>query len=94
MRPLNPEEVASRLNENERKLLVALRGGGASSTAVLSQSMGLGRDAVEKASAWAETKGVVSFREEVSRFFKLTTEGQKYADEGLPEKQLIEAAAG
>jgi len=92
VRLLNPEEVASRLNENERKLLVALRGGGASSTAVLSKSMGLGRDAVEKASAWAETKSVVGFREEVSRFFKLTTEGQKYADEGLPEKQLIEAA--
>ena len=91
---MNPEEVASRLNENERKILVTLRGGGASSTAALSQATGLGRDAVEKASAWAETKGVVSFREEVSRFFKLTEEGQKYADEGLPEKQLIESAAG
>ena len=91
---MNPEEVASRLNENERKLLVALRGGGASSTAALSQATGLGRDAVEKASAWAETKGVVSFREEVSRFFKLTEEGAKYASEGLPEKQLIEAVAG
>ena len=91
---MNPEEVASRLNENERKILVALRGGAASSTAVLSQATGIGRDAVEKASAWAETKGVVSFREEVSRFFKLTQEGQKYTDEGLPEKQLIESAAG
>jgi len=94
VRSLNPEEVASRLNENERRLLVALHGGGAFSTAALSQNIGLGRDAVEKASAWAETKGVVSFREEVSRFFKLTKEGQKYAEEGLPEKQLIEAAAG
>jgi phenylalanyl-tRNA synthetase alpha chain len=91
---LNPEEVASRLNENERKLLVALRGGGEFSTATLSQTVGLGRDAIEKASAWAETKGVVSFREEISRFFKLTKEGQMYAEEGLPEKQLIEAAAG
>lgn len=91
---MNPEEVASMLNENERKVLVALRGGGASSTATLSLSTGLGRDAVEKASAWAETKGVVSFRAEVSRFFKLTDEGQKYSIEGLPEKHLIEAASG
>lgn len=91
---MNPEEVASMLNENERKVLIALRGGGASSTAALSLSTGLGRDAVEKASAWAETKGVVSFRAEVSRFFKLTDEGQKYSLEGLPEKQLIEAASG
>ncbi len=88
------EEVASRLNENERKILVALRGGGASSTTALSQTTGLGKDAVEKASAWAETKGVVSFRAEVSRFFKLTDEGQKFGSEGLPEKQLIEAAVG
>ncbi|MCX6654561.1 MAG: phenylalanine--tRNA ligase subunit alpha [Candidatus Bathyarchaeota archaeon] len=91
---MNPKEVASRLNENERKVLVALRGGGASSTVALSLSTGLGRDAVEKASAWAETKGVVSFRAEVSRFFKLTDEGQKYSNEGLPEKQLIEAVSG
>ena len=91
---MNPEEVAASLNENERKLLTALRGSGQSSTATLSQVTGLGRDAVEKASAWAETKGVVSFREEISHFFKLTEEGQRYADEGLPEKQLIEAAVG
>ena len=91
---MNPENVASTLNENERKVLVALRGGGAYSIVALTQTTGLGKDAVEKASAWAETKGVVSLREEVSRFFKLTEEGAKYASEGLPEKQLIEAAAG
>ncbi len=90
---MNPGEVAARLNENERKLLTALKGGDQTSTLTLSQATGLGRDAVEKASAWAETKGVVSFREVVSRFFKLTEEGQKYADEELPEKQLIKAAA-
>ena len=90
---MNPEEVASKLNDNERKLVVALRGGSASSTAALSQTMGLGKDAIEKASAWAETKGVISFREEVSRFFRLTKEGEKYAEEGLPEKRLIEAVA-
>ena len=52
---MNPEEVASRLNENERKVLVAIKGGGAYSTAMLGQSTSLGRDAVEKASAWADT---------------------------------------
>ena len=91
---MNPEEVAASLNENERKLLTALRGGDQSSTAMLCQVTGLGKDAVEKASAWAETKGVVSFREEISHFYKLTEEGQRYANEGLPEKQLIEAVVG
>ena len=87
-----PSEVSSKLNENERKLLLALKISGSARTSDLSQSMGLNKDAVEKASSWAETKGVVSFTEEVSRFFKLTEEGILYAQEGLPEKQLIEAA--
>jgi phenylalanyl-tRNA synthetase alpha chain len=86
---LNPEDAAARLHENERKVLLALEGRGAATTQELSAETGLGRDAVEKASAWAETKGVVSFREEVSRSFNLTEEGRKYAEEGLPEKRLL-----
>jgi phenylalanyl-tRNA synthetase alpha chain len=90
---LNPEDAASRLHENERKVLLALKGRGAATTQELSAETGLGRDAVEKASAWAETKGVVSFREEVSRSFNLTEEGQTYVDEGLPEKRLLKLVA-
>jgi phenylalanyl-tRNA synthetase alpha chain len=90
---LNPEDAAARLHENERKVLLALEGRGAATTQELSAETGLARDAVEKASAWAETKGVVSFREEVSRSFNLTEEGRKYAEEGLPEKKLLELVA-
>ncbi len=86
---MNPEEVASRLHENERKVLLALKGRGSATTEELSGFTGLSRDAVEKACAWAETKGVVSFQEEVSRSFNLTEEGRQYALEGLPEKRLI-----
>ncbi|MFB0557567.1 MAG: hypothetical protein ACETVY_00485, partial [Candidatus Bathyarchaeia archaeon] len=89
MRPVRPGDVASRLHENERKVLLALKGRETATTEELSRSTGLGRDAVEKACAWAETKGVVSFREEVSRFFELTDEGRTYAEEGLPEKRLL-----
>jgi len=91
---LNPEDVAARLHENERKVLLALKERGAATTEELSAGTGLGRDAVEKASAWAETKGVVSFREEVSVTFNLTEEGGKYAEEGLPEKRLLGLVAG
>ena len=90
---MNPEDAAARLHENERKVLLALEGRGAATTQELSAETGLARDAVEKASAWAETKGVVSFREEVSRSFNLTEEGRKYAEEGLPEKKLLELVA-
>jgi len=94
VRPLNSDDAAARLNENERKVILALEGRGAATTQELSAETGLGRDAVEKASAWAETKGVVSFREEVSRSFNLTEEGRRYAEDGLPEKKLLELVAG
>ena len=90
---MNPEDAAARLHENERKVILALEGRGAATTQELSAETGLAKDAVEKASAWAETKGVVSFREEVSRNFSLTEEGSKYAEDGLPEKKLLELVA-
>jgi phenylalanyl-tRNA synthetase alpha chain len=93
---MDPSEVAARLHENERKVLLALKEGGTATTEELSQITGLSRDAVEKASGWAETKGVVSFRETVSRFFSLTGEGRAYAEEGLgrrveeiPEERIL-----
>ncbi|MBT3283178.1 phenylalanine--tRNA ligase subunit alpha [Candidatus Bathyarchaeota archaeon] len=85
---MKPKEVAARLNENERKLLHALSGGETVTTDKLSKLTGLGRDAVEKASDWAMTKGVVEFSEEVSRFTALTEEGETYSNDGLPEQNL------
>jgi len=90
---VKPDEVASRLHENERKVLLALKDRETATTEELSRLTGLGRDAVEKACAWAETKGVVSFGEEVSRSFNLTDEGRTYAEEGLPEKRLVDLIA-
>ncbi len=83
-------EVAAKLHENERKVLHALKEEGTATTEKLAQMTGLGRDAVEKASDWAATKGVVVFKEEVSQFFALTDEGDVYSEEGLPEKNLLE----
>jgi phenylalanyl-tRNA synthetase alpha chain len=90
---VKPGDVASRLQENERKVLLALKGKESATTEELSRFTGLGRDAIEKACAWAETKGVVSFREEISRVFRLSDEGLTYAEEGLPEKRLIKLVA-
>jgi len=84
---LNPREVAEKLHENERKVLKAVAKG-TMTTDQLSQVTGLGRDAVEKASDWAATKGVVSFREKVSQFYSLTDEGRQYVRKGLPEQNL------
>ncbi|MCW3991334.1 MAG: hypothetical protein NWE79_01380, partial [Candidatus Bathyarchaeota archaeon] len=86
---MNPETVASSLHENERRILLALRGRGPATTEDLTLATGLSRDAVEKACAWAETKGVVSVEEEVSRTFNLMGEGREYVEGGLPEKRLL-----
>ena len=93
VRPLKPEEVASRLHENERRVLLSLRGRDTATTEELSALTELSKDAVEKACAWAETKEVVSFREEVSRSFNLTEEGRAYAEDGLPERRLLVSVA-
>ncbi|RLI16181.1 hypothetical protein DRO49_04880, partial [Candidatus Bathyarchaeota archaeon] len=51
--------MASTLHEHERRILKALRERGSASVEELQRLTGLSRGAVEKASAWAETKGVV-----------------------------------
>jgi len=86
---VNPETMASSLHENERRILLALRRQGPATTEDLTSATGLSRNAVEKACAWAETKGVVSIEKEVSHKFFLTDEGRSYAEGGLPEKQLL-----
>jgi phenylalanyl-tRNA synthetase alpha chain len=85
---MKPKEVAARLHENERKVLHALSDGSTTTTEKLAELTGLGRDAVEKATDWATTKGVVVFSEEVSRFTALTDEGDVYLKSGLPEQNL------
>jgi phenylalanyl-tRNA synthetase alpha chain len=86
---MKPTEVAQMLHENERKVLHALSTESTATTEKLAQQTGLGKDAVEKASDWAATKGVVVFNEEVSQFFALTDEGDVYSENGLPEKNLL-----
>ncbi len=85
---MKPEQVAARLHENERKVLQALSKEDTVTTDRLADLTGLSRDAVEKASDWAMTKGVVEFSEKSSRFISLTEEGVLYSENGLPELNL------
>jgi len=85
--------LASTLHEHERRILQALRERGSASVEELQRLTGLSRGAVEKASAWAETKGVVEIEEEAYEVLRLTDEGYRYVEEGLPEKRLIKAVS-
>ena len=86
---MHPEEIAAGLQTNERKILLVLKDSDAATIEELSAAINLSIDTVEKACSWAETKGVISIEQEVTRSFVLTEEGRKYISEGLPEKRLI-----
>ena len=90
---MNPREVAEQLHENERRILLVLKENESASTSLLAEVTGLPKDAVEKACAWAETKGVLTFNEETTVKHSLTDEGKRYANGGLPEKNLLRLVA-
>jgi phenylalanyl-tRNA synthetase alpha chain len=90
---VRPNEAASSLHENERKILLALQGRESATTTDLSRFTGLRRDLVERACAWAEAKGVVSCSSVTASSFTLTEEGRTYVEDGLPEKQLLTKVA-
>jgi len=77
------------LHENEVKVLLALKDLKRASAEEIGRIAGLTRDAVEKASAWATTKGLLSVDEKVSESLVLSEEGEEYAEQGLPERQLL-----
>ncbi len=77
------------LHENEVRILLALKDLRRGSSEEISRLTGLTRDAVERAGAWATTKGLLSVEERVSESLVLTEEGREYAERGLPERRLL-----
>ena len=78
-----------KLHENEVKILLALKDLKRTSIEEISCITRLTRDAVERASAWAATKGLLLVEEKVSESFVLTEEGEGYVEQGLPERRLL-----
>ena len=83
------KKILDQLHENEKKILKALEDRKSATIQELVKATGLVKDAIEKASMWAKTKGVVKIREDVTEYIELTKEGLQYVEEGLPEKNLI-----
>lgn len=77
------------LHENEVKLILALRSTKKASIEEIAAASGLPKDAAERASDWARTKGLVSIEEHVSEHLILSDEGKEYAETMLPEKTLL-----
>ena len=77
------------LHENEVKILLALKDLKKGSVEEISYNANLTKDAVERASGWARTRGLLFIEEKVFESPMLTEEGEEYADRGLPEKRLL-----
>ncbi len=80
----------STLSLNERRLLAALAPLGAADAAELGTALGAAPDAVvQYANLLAQNGGLATVERVVERSYDLTDEGRRYAEEGLPERQLL-----
>ncbi|MDN7025308.1 phenylalanine--tRNA ligase subunit alpha [Methanoculleus sp. FWC-SCC1] len=79
------------LTLNEKRLLVALEPLGPIDAATLADRMGARKEAVVQYALLASDRGLASLEKNIRTVYSLTEEGQKYAGEGLPERQLLES---
>lgn len=77
------------LSSNEIKILKALQGGTLSPSEA-SLASGLGEKETMSAASWLRSKGLVKISEKSTTFYLTNNEGQKYAEEGLPERRAAE----
>ncbi len=80
------------LSLNERRLLAALAPLGRADASTLGRELGATADAVvQYASLLAQNGGLAVVERSVETSYALTEEGQRYALEGLPERQLLDS---
>jgi phenylalanyl-tRNA synthetase alpha chain len=85
----------STLSLNERRLLAALAPLGAADAADLGGALGASPDAVvQYANLLAQNGDLATVERVVERSYDLTDEGRRYAEAGLPERQLLAAIRG
>jgi len=77
------------LSSNEIKLLKALQGGTLSPSEASLASV-LGEKETMSAASWLRSKGLVKISEKSEIFYLTNKEGEKYAEEGLPERRAAE----
>ena len=82
------------LREHEARTLQALAKLGMSKSLQVAAETGLEEAAVMRAALTLAEKGYASIKDEPVSLASLTTEGQTYAEKGLPERRIMKAAVG
>ncbi|HIH26454.1 MAG TPA: phenylalanine--tRNA ligase subunit alpha [Methanoregulaceae archaeon] len=79
------------LTQNEKRLLAALGNTGDADPAALADTLSVPEDAVIQYAHLLEDRGLATIERTVVTDYELTDEGKRYAEEGLPERQLLES---
>ncbi|MBN2110309.1 MAG: phenylalanine--tRNA ligase subunit alpha [Methanosarcinaceae archaeon] len=79
------------LTPNEKNVLIALDELRIAGPAELAQKAGMKTETAMQAAFQLDENGLVRVDETVIETYELTDEGKKYAEEGLPERQIINA---
>ncbi|WMW22179.1 phenylalanine--tRNA ligase subunit alpha [Methanolobus mangrovi] len=77
------------LTSNEKNVLIALEYLKDASPDELAEKAEMKMETAMQAAFLLEEKGLAQVEESVTEIFELTGEGKKYAEEGLPERQII-----
>ncbi len=93
-----PEELEETLSNEEKHVLNALAETGQAEPGTVLEESGLDELVqVMNAASWLEGKGLVRSTEEMKRVYRLTEEGQRCVQAGLPERRalaVLDAAGG
>ncbi|MDO9539177.1 MAG: phenylalanine--tRNA ligase subunit alpha, partial [Methanocalculus sp.] len=82
------------LTVNEKRLLATLGRCGSADSETLANELSADAGAVVQWAHLAAGRGLVSIRREVHEELCLTDEGRLYAEQGLPERQVVESIDG
>ncbi|MEZ5334769.1 MAG: phenylalanine--tRNA ligase subunit alpha [Methanolobus sp.] len=81
------------LTSNEKNALIALETLKDASPNELADKAEMKMETAMQAAFLLEEKGLTKVEETVTEIFELTKEGKKYAEEGLPERQIIDSVS-
>lgn len=77
------------LTSNEKNVLIALENLNDASPSELAERSEMKMETAMQAVFLLEEKGLAQVEETITEIFELSDEGKKYAEEGLPERQII-----
>ncbi len=92
--PQAEQETLKRLSGNEKKVLLALKDHPGATADELVEPTGFEKaQEVVNAANWLVTKGLVAVDEETRLHARLAEEGKSHAQNGLPERRVVDALA-